>query len=65
MEAYLTSGGYEQLYKSTMLEDTGSDNNKSLYGKDLMTEVHNFAHRAAATFVADPWRLREAARAVR
>ncbi len=47
MHAYMTSQEYKQSYVSTMLEDTRSDTKKQLYGKDLMQEVHNFAHRAA------------------
>lgn len=48
MHAYMTAQEYKQEYTSTMLEDTGSDTKKQLYGKDLMQEVHNFAHRTAA-----------------
>ena len=48
MHAYMTAQEYQESYVSTMLEDTGNDTKKQLYGKDLMQEVHNFAHRAAA-----------------
>ena len=47
MHAYMNSAEYEREYANTMLEDTGNSTNKKLYGKTLMQEVHNFAHRAA------------------
>lgn len=48
MNAYMSSKEYEQKYKSTMLEAKPGKAKKQLYGKDLMQEVHNFAHRAKA-----------------
>ncbi len=48
MHAYMNAHEYKNQYTSTMLEDTGTESNKQLYGKDLMQEVHNFAHRATA-----------------
>ncbi len=46
MHAYMSSEEYDQRYKSTMLEAVNPGTSKQLYGKDLMQEVHNFAHRA-------------------
>ncbi len=47
MHAYMTTKEYHQLQKTTSLRSTGSKwNKKNLYGKNLMHEVHLFAHRA-------------------
>ncbi len=48
MHAYMKEEEYEQEYRVRMLEEKAADSQskKQLYGKDLMQEVHNFAHRA-------------------
>lgn len=56
MHAYMGQEEYEEQRKVRMLEEKANDGSKKqLYGKDLLQEVHNFAHRAMeiGEFTAD------------
>lgn len=46
MSAYMSSDEYDQEFLQHSLKHVGGEAKKTLYGKNLMQEVHNFAHRA-------------------